>query len=439
MPTPTVSSGSRSATAAEELATHRRSAVAVCLFLLLAVAAVYGQTLRHKLLAYDDSTFVSANPHVTAGLTADGFRWAFTKGPYGEWYPLAMLSHMFDCQLFGLRAWGHHLTNLLLHAATSICLFLVWWRYSGELWPSALVAAVFAVHPLHVESVAWVSERKDVLSGLFFVLCLGAYLGYVRHGRTLGRYLLVALLFALGMLAKPMIVTAAPLLLLLDFWPLARLGSASDVPRGDVRLAQPGIARLLWEKLPLVALAAADCAITLQTHTSRGIPFGGSARLGNAAVACVDYLGQFFYPVDLAAFYPAPLAGPPPEKLWRAVAILIAVSVAAILCRRRCPYLLVGWFWYLGMLVPVLGVVTIGPAAMADRYMYLPSIGLSIAVVWSLARFVAARVAGDSRIGRWALATGAAALIATLMACAAGQTTRWRDDESLWTHALACT
>src|SRR6202453_5018758 len=195
----------------------------VCGCLLLAIGLIYGQTLGHGLLDYDDNGFVYDSSIVRAGLTLQGIWWAFTEGPYGEWYPLAPLSHMLDCQLFGLNAWGHHLTSLLLHAAASIALFLVWRSMTGELWPSALVAAVFAVHPQHVESVAWVSERRDVLSGLFFVLTLGAWLGSVRHERSLARYCLVALLLGLGLMSKAMLVTVPPLLLVLDYWPLGRL------------------------------------------------------------------------------------------------------------------------------------------------------------------------------------------------------------------------
>ena len=235
---------------------NSRCAWGVCGFLLVAVGLIYGQTLGHGFLNYDDGGFVFANPHVRAGLTVDGLRWAFTDGPYGEWYPLDPLSHMLDCQLFGLDAWGHHLTNVLLHAATSIALFLVLWRMTGELWPSAFVAALFAVHPQNVESVAWVSERRDVLSGLLFVLTLGAYLGYVRHGRPPVRYLLVAVLFALALMAKPMVVTLPPLLLLLDFWPLSRIGSAIDTPGWTPSVERSGAVRLVLEKLPLAALAA---------------------------------------------------------------------------------------------------------------------------------------------------------------------------------------
>jgi len=415
-------------------ATDTYCAWGVCGFLLLAVGLIYGQTLNHSLLAFDDSSFVSGNPHVTPGLTSDGIHWAFTNGPFGEWYPLSMLSHMLDCQLFGLSAWGHHLTNLLLHAATSIGLFLVLWRMTEELWPSAFVATLFAVHPQHVESVAWLSERKDVLSGLFFVLTLSAYLGYVRHGRSLARYALVMVLFALGLLAKPMIVTLPPLLLLLDFWPLGRIGAATDLPRRAASVDRPGVSRLVVEKLPLFALVAADSLITLSTHCTGGVSFPWSVRTGNAAVACVGYVVQLFYPVELVAFYPIPTGGQPLWKVAGAIAILPLVSAAVVIWRRRCPYGFVGWFWYLGMLSPVLGLVKVGWPAMADRYMYLPAIGLSIALTWG-----ATRLCAGSLLGRWLLGAGAVGATAMLMACAAWLTSFWHDDETLWTRALAYT
>jgi tetratricopeptide (TPR) repeat protein len=402
--------------------------------LLLAIGLIYGQSLGHTLLDYDDNGFVYDSPMVRAGLTTEGIRWAFSEGPFGEWYPLAPLSHMLDCQLFGLNAWGHHLTSVLLHAATSIALFLVWRRMTGELWPSALVAAVFAVHPQHVESVAWVAERRDVLSGLFFVLTLGAYLGYVRRGRSLAWYVLVAALFALGLMSKAMLVTLPPLLMLLDFWPLARIGSAIDRPRWTASVERPDALRLVLEKLPFVALAAGDCLMTLWTHVSGGAGVAWSVRIGNAAVSCVTYVVQFFYPVNLAAFYPTPPGGPPLWKVVGAIAILAAVSAAAVIWRRRCPYFFVGWFWYLGMLSPVLGLVTVSNHAMADRYMYLPGIGLYIALAWG-----AVRLAAGSSEGRWVLGTCAGLVIAVLVACAAWQTSFWRDDETLWRHALECT
>ena len=405
----------------------------VCGFLLLAVGLIYGQTLGHNLLKFDDNHFVWENAHVTPGLTGPGIWWAFSDGPYGEWYPLAPLSHMLDCQLFGLQTWGHHLTSVVLHAATAIGLFLVWWRFTDELWPSAFVAAVFAVHPQHVESVAWVSERKDVLSGLFFVLTLGAYLGYVRHGRSAGRYLLVAMLFALGLMSKPMIVTLPPLLLLLDYWPLARIGASNDNPGWTKAVERLGLPRLALEKLPLVALAAGDCWITMRTHAEVETVLPASVRIGGAAVACVSYVGGFLWPVGLAAFYPIPPGGPPGWKVAGAIAILAAASAAAVIWRRRCPYCFVGWFWYLGMLSPVLGLIKIGEVAMADRYMYLPGIGLYIAVAWG-ARGWRPRCAG-----RWMLAAAAGLSIAMLSGLAAWQTSFWRDDETLWRRALAVT
>ncbi|HEX4145243.1 MAG TPA: tetratricopeptide repeat protein [Pirellulales bacterium] len=406
----------------------------VCGGILLAVGIIYGQTLGHVLLEYDDNEFVTENPHVTAGVTVAGIRWALTEGPFGEWYPLAPLSHMLDCQLFGLNAWGHHLTNVLLHAAASIALFLVWWRMTDELWPSAFVAAIFAVHPQHVESVAWVAERKDVLSGLFFVLTLGAYLGYVRQGRSLNRFLLLAALFALGLLAKPMIVTLPPLLLLLDFWPLARFAPLIEAPAWTARIDRPGVQRLVLEKLPLVALAVGDGIMTLRTHAIDVQPLPWSVRIGNAPVACVNYIAGLFVPIDLAAYYPMPPGGQPLWKVAGASAILAAVTTAAVMWRRRYPYFFVGWFWYLGMLSPVVGLIDATDQAMADRYTYLPGIGLSIAITWG-----AVRLAADSRSRRRVLGACALSLVALMVGLAAWQTSFWRDDETLWRHALACT
>ncbi|HEX4145238.1 MAG TPA: tetratricopeptide repeat protein [Pirellulales bacterium] len=406
----------------------------VSALLLLAIGLIYGQTLGHAFLNFDDNGYVFANPHVSRGLTAEGIWWAFTDGPYGEWYPLAMLSHMLDCQLFGLEPWGHHLTSVLLHAAGSIALFLVLWRMTDELWPSAFAAALFAVHPQHVESVAWIAERRDVLSGLFFMLTLGAWLRYVRSGRSVSHYALVALLFALALMSKPMVVTLPPLLLLLDFWPLARFGSATDTPRWTASLERPGLRELILEKLPLVALAAGDVLMTLRTHNAGGALLPWSQRMGNAAVSAVTYVVQFFFPFDLAAYYPVPPAGWPQWKVAAAVALLALVSTAAIVGRRRCPYLFVGWFWYLGMLSPVLGLIQVSSHAMADRYMYLPGIGLYIALAWA-----GTRLAADSPARRRALGACAGLAIVVLVACAMRQASTWRNDESLWTHALQVT
>ena len=307
-------------------------------------------------------------------------------------------------------------------------------EHTAEFWPSALVAALFAVHPQHVESVAWVSERKDVLSGLFFVLTLGAYLGYVRHGRQPTRYALLLIAFALALLAKPMVVTLPALLLLIDFWPLGQLGLASDAAGSSAVDGRPTVSRLVLEKIPLCAMALGVCFMTLETHATGTVSQTWSARLGNAAVSAVTYLVQLFYPLDLAAYYPFPPGGPPPWKVAGALAILIALSAAALFGRRRYPYAFVGWLWYLGMLTPVLGLIKIGPLAMADRYTYLPSIGLYIALAWG-----GTSLTSGKREKRWALVAGTAAALAVLIGLAAWQTTFWRDDETLWRHALACT
>ena len=300
------------------------------------------------------------------------------------------LSHLLDCQLYGLHAGGHHLINILLHAATAVLLFFVLRRMTGRFWPSALVAALFAVHPLRVESVAWVAERKDVLSGLFFMLTLGAYVGYVRRPFSWRRYLLLAVLFALGLLAKPMLVTLPLLLLLLDYWPLGRL---ADDPRSNRTAPHvlgrfPLAWRLVIEKLPLLLLSLLSCAATtwMQREAVRlnaFVPIWW--RIDNALASYVAYVGQLFYPMGLAAYYPHPGPNLPTGTVVGAALLLACISAAAVACRRRCPYVLVGWLWYLGMLVPVIGFVQVGGQARADRYTYLPQIGLCIALVWGAA------------------------------------------------------
>ncbi len=404
--------------------------------LFVAIAVVYAQATRFNFLGYDDPAFVFDNPVVRSGLTGQGIVWAFTDGPFGEWYPLAMLSHMLDCELFGLNPHWHHLTSVLLHAAAAIGLFHVLRSMTGELWPSAFVAMLLAVHPQHVESVVWIAERRDVLSGLLFVLTLGAYLDYVRHGRSWAGYALVAGALALGLLAKPMLVTVPALLLLLDYWPLGRFGRASGIPAANRTIERPGVWRLVLEKIPLGVLAAADAFLTLRTHGGAGLFVAAwPARFGNAAVAYVKYMAKFFYPLDLAAFYPLAPSGPPAWQVLGAIAILIAVSTAAVIWRRRLPALFVGWFWYLGMLVPVLGLLNAGwYSSMADRYTYLPSIGLSIALAWGASR-LAVRWAAP----RWLLPTVATIAMVLLAWCSVRQTSLWGDDEKLWRHSLALT
>jgi protein O-mannosyl-transferase len=422
-------------------------------WLLLAVFLVFGQTLRHGFVNYDDPVYVYENPRVTAGLHASGVAWALTAGHANNWHPLTWLSHMADCQLYGLDARGHHLTNLLLHAAVAILLLWVLWQMTGHLWPSALVAALFAVHPLRVESVAWLSERKDLLSGLFFVLTLAAYLGYVRRPHSLARYLTVFALLLAGLMSKPVLVTLPCLLLLLDYWPLGRIGRPATGPTCGPALATGAgrsrptgvlppplpipLRRVLLEKVPLVLLAAAFALVTLLVQGKavaalEAVPMG--ARLANALLAYVAYLGQFFYPIGLAVFYPYPSTSPAAWKVVGALLLLAGISAAAVRWRRSCPYLFVGWFWYLGMLVPMIGLVQIGAHCRADRYTYLPQIGLAVALVWGAASAAASRPRR-----RWAYATAAVPALWLLIGCAWQQTSHWRDSETLWNRALACT
>jgi len=409
----------------------RYAPLAVCVFLAMAVAVVFGQTVDCDFVNYDDRPYVTENPDVRRGLTWDGIGWAMTARYASNWHPLTWLSHIADCQFYGLNAGGHHLTSVLLHAATAILLFLILRRMTGGLWPSAFVATVFAIHPLRVESVAWVAERKDVLSGLFFMLTLWAYLGYVRRPFSWARYLTVIALFALGLMAKPMLVTLPFVLLLLDYWPLGRV--TFPLPNND---GFSILRRLVIEKVPLLALSACSCVVTSLVQTEalvrlEKLPL--SSRMANAVVSYAGYLGQFFYPADLSVLYPHPGARLADWKVVAALLVLGGVSAGVLACWRRIPCLLVGWLWYLGMLVPVIGVVQVGAHAMADRYTYLPQIGLCIALAWGMMYLTAS---WPNR--RWPLGIASALIVAALMGCAWHQTTFWRNSETLWTHALAC-
>jgi tetratricopeptide (TPR) repeat protein len=418
----------------------RYLAAAVCGLLLLIVAIVFGRTVQYDFVNFDDDAYVYENPHVTHGLTRETAAWSLTTFRGCNWHPLTWLSHATDCQLYGTQnAGGHHLTNVVLHAAVAILLLLVLWQMTGNLWPSALVAAVFAVHPLRVESVAWVAERKDLLSGLFFMLTLAAYLHYVRHPFSWARYLLVAAVFTLGLMAKPMLVTLPLVLLLLDYWPLGRF----SITRGDKPLAAshllPAVSawRLIAEKVPLLMLAGVSCVVTSLAQSRAIVPVDIvpiASRIANALVSYVAYIGQFFYPTGLAVFYPYPEDGLPVWKIVVAAAVLGGISVAALLAWRRLPYLFVGWFWYVGMLVPVIGLVQVGSQAMADRYTYLPQIGLCIALAWG-----AANVAIGWPYRRLAYSVGSVLLVVALMACTWRQTAFWRNSETLWTRASECT
>ncbi len=400
---------------------HRWIAPGVCLVLAAITFAVFGQTLHHEFVNFDDRDYVYENPVVARGLTLKGIAWAFSCHAY-NWHPLTWLSHELDCQLYGLNPGGHHLTNVLLHTATVIVLFLVLRQMTGALWRSAFVAAVFAIHPLRVESVAWIAERKDVLSGLFFMLTIGAYVRHARRPWPPFRYGLVLLLFALGLMCKPMLVTLPLVLLLLDYWPLQREESAG---------------RLVLEKLPLLALSAASCVVTLLAQ-SKAIQstesFSLLARSGNALAACMVYLGQMVCPAGLAVFYAYPHHGLPAWEVALAGMLLAGLSAVAFWQWRKQPWLLTGWLWYLIMLLPVVGVIQVGGQAHADRYTYLPQIGIYVAVTWLAAEWgVKWRVEGAAFA---CLMTG---VLAVLMVCARKQTAYWRNNETLWSHTIACT
>jgi protein O-mannosyl-transferase len=410
--------------------------LAVCCALLLAVVVVFGRTAGHDFVNYDDPEYVYQNPHVQAGVTGDATAWALTTFYAHNWHPLTWLSHMLDCQIFGLQSGGHHLTNVFLHAAAAMLLFLALERMTTAFWPSAWVAAVFAIHPLRVESVAWVAERKDVLSGLFFMLTLWFYARYAERP-SLGRYLLVLASFALGLTAKPMLVTLPFVLLLLDYWPLRRLAPPRLESQTDDATPRRTLARLVLEKIPFFVLTAASCTVTLAAQRGAIVPLDQrdvSWRLANAALACVGYLEKMVYPSDLAVLYPLPKDLPPAWEVAAAVTALLAISTALVVSRRRRPYLFVGWFWYLGMLAPVIGLVQVGSQKMADRYTYLPQVGLYIAVAWT-----AVQMAGARPNRRRALAAVALLVVMGLLGCALQQTRHWRNSETLWTHTLACT
>jgi len=421
--------------------------VCVCLFLALVVLAVFGQTAHFEFVNYDDDLNVYENPAVEKGLSAHMVGWAFSHAQVFNWIPLTTLSHALDCQLFGLHAGGHHLVNVFWHAANAALLFLVLRQMTGSLWRSAFVAALFAIHPLRAESVAWVSERKDVLSAFFFLLTIGAYVRYVRK-RCGSQYLVVVLFFALGLLAKGMLVTLPLLLLLLDYWPLGRMKGTHppSLKRWRTGMAESGEQRspgvpfwgLVKEKIPLLALSAGACLAAalvpgLIITDAQRIPV--FERIGNALVSYVVYLRQMVFPAGLALCYPTAPNGPVKWEVCLAFGLLGAISTLVVVCRKKRPYLLAGWLWYLGMLLPVIGIIQISSGtAHADRYTYLPGIGLALAGTWAV---------GDWSAGwkyrRVVLGALMMAAIGALVVCAHIQTSYWRDNQSLWTRALART
>lgn len=449
------------------------SPVMISSFLALAVLAIYLPVTGFDFICYDDPDYVTANPPVLAGVTLEGVRWAFARAHAANWHPLTWLSHMLDCQLYGMQAGGHHLTNVVFHIANTVLLFLFLRSLTAATWRSALVAALFGLHPLHVESVAWVSERKDVLSTFFGLLSLWCYARYVMaKSRVEGRgprggvpssldsglgapsglarmfdarrstldYFLALIFFALGLMSKPMLVTLPFVFLLLDYWPLRRLALPSLRDSGEL-IGLPSIRatlQLLLEKLPFFALVLASSVTTYIVQKIGGavssltaLPF--PLRVATALVAYADYIGKSFWPTHLAAIYPYPSRWPF-LLVAGAAAMLIILSAVFVRYRARHPYLLVGWLWYLGTLVPVIGLVQVGNQPMADRYTYLPAVGLFVMVAWGLAELVANR----SRLRWLAVGPGVVAVLVCALVTRA-ELRYWRNSETLFRHAIAVT
>ena len=420
----------------------------VCLLIALITAGVYWPVAKQGFINFDDPDYVSGNPRVQAGLTLGSVQWAFTSFYASNWHPLTWLSHMLDCQIYGLRPGGHHVTSLLLHVVNSLLLFGLLKRLTGAFWRSALVAALFALHPLHVESVAWVSERKDVLSAFFFMLTLWAYARYAEVQSPKSKvqslnsgvwYVAALVLFALGLMSKPMLVTLPFVLLLLDYWPLGRFQLATAKPPLPATAQRVTLTRIAVEKIPFFALSALSCVLTFLVQRACGamIPLAKTPfelRVANALVAYARYLGKTFWPAKLAVFYPYSHLSVDSWQVMGAALLLLIATVAIVLAARKQPCLLIGWLWFLGTLVPVIGLVQVGKQALADRYTYLPHIGLFILIVWGSAAVIA-----RLRRPRLISVVAAGLAVAGCGIITSRQLSYWRDTKTLFQHAVAVT
>lgn len=422
---------------------RERSNLAAIILIVFVTLVVYTQTLGHGfIIGYDDGDYVTKNQHVQAGLTLASIEWAFSSFDSSNWHPLTWISHMLDCRLFGLNAGGHHATNVILHVASALLLYAVLRRMTKSVWRSAFVAILFAVHPLHVESVAWISERKDLLSGFLAMLTIWAYVRYVERP-GFRRYALVVLALAAGLMSKPMLVTMPFVLLLLDYWPLGRF--AQKGPRLSV------VSRPVLDKLPLLILSAISCVVTVIAQERGGAvraldEASVGFRVSSATIAYLSYIGKMLWPHHLAIPYLNASNVLPISKVVASAVILAAFTFLAIMARKSRPYLLVGWLWYLGTLVPVIGLVQVGPQALADRYTYLPLIGLFLIIAWGapdILRSVGVWECGGlgdrarSRRDRLVLPTLAVAVTIALMVSAFFQAGRWRDTFTLFEYVLS--
>jgi tetratricopeptide (TPR) repeat protein len=413
----------------------------MCLLLLVLTVAVFWSVGGYKFISYDDGQYIVENRIVQDGLTWEGFRWAFVTDHASNWHPLTWLSHMLDVELFDLDAGKHHYSNLVFHAINAVLLFLVLWRMTRAPWRSWMVAALFAVHPLHVESVAWVAERKDVLSGFFWFLTMGAYLLFVKRSGVV-TYCAVLLLFSLGLMAKPMLVTLPFVLLLLDYWPLGRwrgrgplLQQHPQNPSGQ-QTAEP---RLILEKVPLFALAGLSSFITyfIQQRSEAVSLLEATAlstRIENAVYSYGAYIGKMVWPLDLAFFYPYPESSLPGWKVAASLFMILALSLFFVRKAGKYPYLLVGWLWFLGTLVPVIGLIQVGLQGMADRYTYIPLTGVFIVICWG----------AYDLLSRWkfrkvVIPSISMTLLIALVGISRTQTETWENNVALYTHALKVT
>lgn len=425
--------GDSTATASEASLAQRLS-TPVCVALVVLVWMAFGRAIGNDFVNFDDDAYITMNPFVSHGLNWNGIWWAFTRFYQGNWHPLTWISHMLDCQFFGLAPGFHHLTSICVHAGVTILLFLALRDLTKMFWPSAFAAAIFAVHPLRVESVVWIAERKDVLSGLFFMLTLRAYVRYAQaHPRTWLQYRWVILYLVLGLMCKSMLVTAPLVLLLLDYWPLQRFQTIAKL-KGNRTAALS----LVLEKVPLLLIVAGACVVTIATQSGSdavaslaSIPL--PLRIENIFITYGTYVRQTLYPHGLAIFYPYPDFPYPLPAVVSALLFVGGITLVAWRTRQQQPWLLVGWLWFLGMLVPVIGIVQVGDQARADRYTYLPQIGLILAFTWS-----AVPLLNRPYLKRLAFA-GAAAVLLTAVIATQIQTSYWKDSISLWKREQACT
>jgi protein O-mannosyl-transferase len=402
---------------------------ALCMFVFVVIVSVFYPVTGDKFINYDDNDYVTHNPHVQGGLTWPQLLWAFRNTDTGNWHPLTWISHMVDCQIYGSNAWGHHLTSVLIHAANAVLLLLVLNSLTGLLWRSVVAALLFGLHPLRVESVAWIAERKDVLSALFWLLALWAYAGYARNqsnqpGRAAVNYWIALLAFALGLMSKPMVITLPLALLLIDYWPLGRMTRDNAI-------------RLLTEKVPFFVLAAIGTVIAFVAQKSQGAVIEyltPGHRLATAILAYSRYLGKYLWPVNLAILYPHPAGGWPAVEVISAAALFLGLSAIAIRTRLTRPWFAVGWFWYIVTLLPVVGLVQIGSQSLADRYSYIPGIGLVIILVWGISELTTSLPARLALLA--ACATGAVVVCAALTEHQIGY---WKDSGTVFRHAIDVT